>query len=610
MNHPIAMLGAAPGSLADAVALLQKEFPRARFALIESPAMGFDPTSEEGRALLERIRDSGARLCFLAFGVPKQEILASRGRDIAPQVGFVSVGAGIDFISGYQTRAPRLMQRLCLEWVWRLLSDPRRLASRYLTALVRLPAFALSSLANARGSPRPSADGQSSQQGENAVSVCYFVNQYPAGSHTFVRREIHAVERCGTRVLRASLRGWDAKLSDPGDKAELQRTRFVLREPPLRIGAAIAYCLRRRPSGLARAIGSAFRMSRGSERPFYHLFYLIEACVLARWLLEERVDHLHAHFGTNSAEVATLSHLISGVPYSFTVHGPGEFDRALQLAFPEKIRHARFVCAISSFGRSQLYRWVGHELWPKIKVVRCGLELDRLDVRALPTQARRRLVCVGRICEQKGQLLLVEAIGKLAAEGVDCELAIVGDGEMRAEVERLSRRLGIADRIRITGWLSNSGVEDEIAAARALILTSFAEGSPVAIMEALALGRPVVTTYVAGIPELVDPSCGWLVPAGDVDAIVAAVRKCLELPDAEIVRMGHAGRARVSQMHDVEREAEKLVVEFHRSVGRAWRRSVATIAEADRPSDRNGSHQHALRPVEQPMQIDAHAGGG
>ena len=134
--------------------------------------------------------------------------------------------------------------------------------------------------------------------------------------------------------------------------------------------------------------------------------------------------------------------------------------------------------------------------------------------------AARRLVCVGRLCEQKGQLLLVEAAHRLTAQGVDFELVLAGDGEMRGAIEALITHHNLQGRVRITGWISGEQVRNEILAARALVLPSFAEGLPVVIMEAMALRRPVISTFVAGIPELVRPGeHGWLVPAGDVEAL-------------------------------------------------------------------------------------------
>ncbi|MDP3077400.1 glycosyltransferase, partial [Bradyrhizobium sp.] len=174
--------------------------------------------------------------------------------------------------------------------------------------------------------------------------------------------------------------------------------------------------------------------------------------------------------------------------------------------------------------------------------------------------AKRRLICVGRLCEQKGQLLLIEAARQLSERGTEFELVLAGDGEMRGDLEALIARYGLAKQVRITGWIGSDQVRDEILAARALVLPSFAEGLPVVIMEAMALRRPVITTFVAGIPELVEPGeHGWLVAAGDTEALASALLACLDAPLETISRMGEAARAKVLQHHDVDREAAKLI---------------------------------------------------
>jgi glycosyltransferase involved in cell wall biosynthesis len=169
-----------------------------------------------------------------------------------------------------------------------------------------------------------------------------------------------------------------------------------------------------------------------------------------------------------------------------------------------------------------------------------------------------RLGCVGRICEQKGQLLLVKAAAKLAARGRAFELVLAGDGEMRPQVEALIAKHRLEQRVAVTGWLGGDAVRQQILTSRALVLPSFAEGLPVVLMEAMALRRPVISTYVAGIPELVNEGCGWLVPAGDVDALGAALEDAVCRPLDVLEAKGRAGFERVRARHSIEVEAAKL----------------------------------------------------
>ena len=394
------------------------------------------------------------------------------------------------------------------------------------------------------------------------MKIAYLVNQYPKVSHSFIRREILALEARGFEVTRIALRGWAEELPDPVDRNEQARTRYVLRRGILPVLIDALRVMVRSPRRFARALRHAVRMARRSERPLpYHLIYLAEACRVLRWVRRSACARLHAHFGTNSAEVAMLTRLLGGPEYSFTVHGPDEFMAPMDL--DEKIHHAAFVVAVSCFGRSQLYLRSRYRDWPKIHVVHCGVERTFHDEPGSSAPAVPRFVCVGRLCEAKGQLLLIEAAARLVRAGIECELVLAGDGPLRGEIEALIERLDLGSRVRVTGWISSQRVRDEILAARALILPSFAEGLPVVLIEAMALRRPVLSTYVAGIPELVIPGeNGWLFPAGSIEDLVSAMAGCLSTHPAELSRMGESGYARVMARHSIDRESARLAELF------------------------------------------------
>ena len=395
------------------------------------------------------------------------------------------------------------------------------------------------------------------------MKIAYFVNQYPKVSHSFIRREILALERQGFEILRVALRGWDGALPDEEDRRERGRTRYVLRQGVSALLLPLLASLVRSPTRFFSALGLALRMSRQSDRPLpYHVIYFAEACRIVAWLTEFGAEHLHAHFGTNSAEIAMLAHVLGGPPYSFTVHGPDEFIKPMGLE--QKIHRAAFVVAISDFGRSQLYMRSRYADWPRIEVVHCGVEKGFYEGAATPVPEAPRLVCVGRLCEAKGQLLLVEAAARLAVRGMRFELVLAGDGPLRRELQALIQRLSLDQQVRITGWISSAQVRSEILGARGLVLPSFAEGLPVVIMEAMALCRAVLTTYVAGIPELVlQGETGWLFPAGSLDGLAKAMEECLSKPVEELQAMGSAAHRRVIARHSIETEAAKLGKLFH-----------------------------------------------
>ncbi|MGF1492359.1 MAG: glycosyltransferase [Microcoleaceae cyanobacterium] len=396
------------------------------------------------------------------------------------------------------------------------------------------------------------------------MKIAYLVNQYPKVSHSFIRREILGVEACGIEVLRFSIRSLEDELVDEADQQELKKTRFVLNVGAIGLLFSTLWVLLTRPSRWFQAFRLATQVGLSSERGLvYHWIYLAEACVLLRWLRAAQVDQLHVHFGTNSTTVAMLCHELGGPPYSFTVHGPEEFDKPLGIGLPEKIKRAEFVVAISSFGKSQLFRWCDYTHWPKIHVVRCGVDQLFMNQALVPIPEEPRFVCVGRLSEQKGHLLLIEAVGRLASQGLKFKLTLVGDGSLRPQVEAQIAQNNLEDFVEITGWATNAEVRQYVLNAQVLALPSFAEGLPVVIMEALALARPVVSTYVAGIPELVEPGySGWLVPAGSVDTLVQALEQVLETPATQLEEMGKRGREKTLQNHNIETEASRLAEIF------------------------------------------------
>jgi colanic acid/amylovoran biosynthesis glycosyltransferase len=404
-----------------------------------------------------------------------------------------------------------------------------------------------------------------------SITVAYLVNQYPKVSHSFIRREILALEASGISVLRFSIRSCATELVDEADRQELANTQFILGVGLIGLLLHLCRVAISRPVRFWQTVALAWQLSRCSEQSgLYHLAYLAEACVLLQWLTQARVTHLHAHFGTNSATVALLCRSLGGPPYSFTVHGPEEFDKVQAIALPEKIKRAAFVVAISSFGKSQLYRWCALDQWNKIHVVHCGVDQTFLERPFTPIPAEPQLVCIGRLCEDKGQLLLVQAAAQLVQEGLRFKLVLVGDGNIRPELEALIAAHRLEQQIEITGWASNAEVQRHLLNSWAMVLPSFAEGLPVAIMEALALKRPVISTTIAGIPELVKPGvCGWLVPPSSLEDLTIVMRDALQMPLAQLEQLGHQGAERVAQQHNIVTEADKLAQLFRLSAQQA-----------------------------------------
>lgn len=418
------------------------------------------------------------------------------------------------------------------------------------------------------------------------MKIAYLLNTYPIPSTTFIRGEIEALEDLGLEIARLSVRRFDGALVDPGDQAEAASTRYLLSGNAFGLVAALARELVSNPRRLIQTLPVLQKMRRrGQSGLVRNVAYLMQACYLRQETKRQGIAHVHSHFGTNPAAVALLSRLLGGPTYSFTAHGPDEFANAAYLSFDLKINNASFVVAISDYCKAVLTSLAESGDANKINVARCGLKLDDFEMTPVP-QGTRTLVCIGRLCKQKGQVHIPAVVSKLRTEFPDLKVILVGDGESRSEIEAEIRRHDVADHVILRGWGSNNEVRQLLRESRAMLLPSYAEGLPVAIMEAFALGRPVVSTTIAGIPELVDADCGWLVEPGNETQLADAMRAVLTAPVDELARMGAEGRRRVEQFHDRRRLARDL------------QRLFSQVAGADRAAAINNDRAAAvLRPA-------------
>lgn len=395
----------------------------------------------------------------------------------------------------------------------------------------------------------------------------YLTSAYARASDTFIRGEVRQLRKLGFTVHTFSIRRAepDQVVSDDV-RQEQAGTEYLLEGKKSRLLSGAVKTALANPGRFLRAIALGQRCSPpGLKARIWHVAYAIEAAYLAGRLQAKGVQHLHNHIGENSATVAMLAAEMAGVPFSLTIHGPGEFDHPMEIALGEKIRRSRFVAAISSFGRSQLWRWCTSDQWQKIEIVHCGVDESFLGQLPSAPPDNQRLVSIGRLSEQKGQLVLVDAAAAVARDGTQFELVLIGDGPMRAELESAIQRLGLNGIVRLAGWMDSDSIRRELIESRALVMPSFAEGLPVVIMEAMALGRPVLSTAIAGIPELVrDGVNGLLVAAGSVNELAEGIRRVLRTSPAELARLGQAGAEAVAREHNAATEAKKLAELFHR----------------------------------------------
>lgn len=386
----------------------------------------------------------------------------------------------------------------------------------------------------------------------------WLTGEYPKVSHTFIGREIAALRAQGIDILTCTIRRTHPR-DVMADQAEEAASTYAVvdtaRRAPHRLLAAHARIIARSPMTWLRAFRLALATgSPGIKARLWQLFYFAEAGLLAEHLRAKGVTHLHNHFSKASCSVAMLTSALSGIPFSFTMHGPDIFFEPERWRLDAKIARARFVCCISDFCRSQAMLFSDPAHWAKLHIVHCGIDP------ALYARADRapgaHLVVVGRLAAVKGVAVLIEAMARLDIP--DLHLTLVGDGPERAALETLARDRGVKARITFAGYKTSAEVARILSTADAFVLPSFAEGLPVVLMEAMATGLPVIATQIAGIPELVrDGENGRLVPPGNVDALARAIGEVLSDP-VRAKTHGQAGQVRVRTEHSAEIEAARL----------------------------------------------------
>ena len=395
------------------------------------------------------------------------------------------------------------------------------------------------------------------------MTIAYLTSEYPAPSHTFIRREIAALRARGAEVYTFSVR--EPKIGtrfSPADEAERAATFYILRDKR----EAVLETLRefaRRPIRSLRTLTRAFRHRvPGARSLLYAAIYFTEAICLSRALEAKGVRHLHNHFANPGAIVGMLAAKHLGIGFSFTVHGVSEFDGDSGALLPAKMREADFVVCISSYTRAQTMRLVPPERWEKLVLSRCGIDIDAIPERQHRDEKRKRLLSVARLAPEKGVHGTLEAFAILREREVDAELHLVGDGPLRNSLIARCRALGIQDRVVFHGQLSDREVFEEMRQADVFFLASLMEGLPVVIMESLAVGVPVVAPTIAGIPELIiDGETGLLYPASDAEALASQLERLVRDPGLG-ARLASRGRRRLLELHSIDEAIEPLAQEF------------------------------------------------
>lgn len=391
------------------------------------------------------------------------------------------------------------------------------------------------------------------------LTVLYAVTRFPAVTETFVVNEWLALSERFEMRLVALRRSGEAPVHHETESV-LAQVSFPGAAHPRTVAANLAWLLRRPRayvSTLAAVVRGALRFSLTEAAT--ELVVFLKAAAVARAAARDGVDHVHAHFASHPATAAWVVHRLTGIPFSFTAHANDLFVAPVLLE--RKGADARFAVAISEYNRRVLAE---HSPTTRVELVHCGVDVERYAWRGLEGRASDRIVCVASLLPKKGHADLIDALALLAERRPGVVLELVGDGPEREPILRRARERGVDRLVWLRGARSSEDVRATLAQARAFALPSIRlpsgrmEGIPVALMEAMAGGVPVVATRLSGIPELVqDGVTGLLVEPHDPAGLAAALERLLA-DDALAAELARNARRLVEQSFSLPVQAQRL----------------------------------------------------
>lgn len=390
--------------------------------------------------------------------------------------------------------------------------------------------------------------------------IAYLTGEYPRATDTFIQREVEALREIGFDVETCSIRHTGPEhLVGPEQEEAQRRTFHVLKSTASLRGLKALFHALKRPGQFFKTLSLAWKTApKGVKGRLYNLIYFAEALTLAHHLKSKGVVHLHNHIAKASCTVAMLASAYSGIPYSFTLHGPDIFFEPHHWRLDAKIKSASFVACISEFCRSQAMLFSDQADWEKLHIVHCGIDPDRYG--NAPRTKGSNLLFVGRLAAVKGVPILFDALQDARQSVPDLHLTLIGDGPERQNLEERAKAMGLSGAVTFAGYRSQAEVATALSETDLLVLPSFAEGVPVVLMEAMASGKPAVATQVGGVGELIqDGVTGRLVPPGDASSISDAIQTSLS--DSNwYAQAATIGRAKVAQDFNAATEAAWLAI--------------------------------------------------
>lgn len=392
-------------------------------------------------------------------------------------------------------------------------------------------------------------------------SIAWLLSRFPAHNHAFMLREMERMQELGFDVQAIALGDPDRPPEQltPRERAAFERTWYLNRQGLGAIAGAHARVLLRNPAGWLRGLVAALTFSRWEwPRIPANVKYFAGAVAIGDRLERMGIGWIHSHYTSTVAYLAGVV-FAPRLSYSLTIHGSGEFEDVTGFRLADKIRRAKLVVAISSYGRSQMMKITPPAEWTKLRVIRLGIDAAQYPASAPDPAGPFTVAAAGMLVSVKGYPLLLDAIAMLRAEGRSIRLHLAGDGVDRPSLEAQARQLGLPpEAVVFLGWVDAVRLPEVYREANALVISSFAEGIPVVLMEAMAMGVPCVAPYIGGIAELIENEVsGLLVPAGDASALAAALRRLMDSP-ALRASIAAAGRETVATRYCLDANTNEL----------------------------------------------------
>ena len=399
------------------------------------------------------------------------------------------------------------------------------------------------------------------------MKIAYITAQTPYGpGESFILPEVIELRRQGHEVVVFPLR--------PADEIHRGReceevAKYTVRIPlvsfPVLLQALGLSLLR--PSLIGRIISEIIKCSGSAKKILKNLSVLPKGLVLGEEIRKKGFDHIHAHWASTPSTAAYIASLYSGVPWSFTAH---RWDIAEANMLVTKVKSCQFVRAIGRNGAEEIKQQIPKELWAKVTVVHMGVEMPQF-LGSGTKEGAFTLACIAGFVPKKGHRFLLEACSLLKQKGFSFRCLLIGDGPLKEEIQELSRAMDLEDIMEFKGRLPHdevlglygTGLVSTVVLPSIVTEDGEKEGIPVALMEAMAAGIPVVSTITGDIPELLEGGAGILVPPGDSKALADAIEVIMENPYYR-TELGQKGRKKIEADFSLSSVVKQLAELFQK----------------------------------------------